>query len=208
MAILYTAARDADMNRYEGYVLEKQSVSDYRVMSDIWAPADYALVWDEKSNAPKNLVVNVYDMQPSDWKPVEIVVDASDEVRAKYLNWKTEIEYQRLLGIEENRVREIEKGCIAKVVRGRNGKGTVGKVVVLMNASYGMGYRASVEQKLAIATSDVKVKKPLRSGKVVDVYQDVVWVWARNVERVDIAEINKDALLQEARERAVRSIKR
>jgi hypothetical protein len=76
----------------------------------------------------------------------------------------------------------------------------------MMDASYGMGYRASVEKKLAIATSDVKIKKPLRSGKIAEVYQDVVWVWARNVQRVDIAEINQHALWLEAEKRVVRPI--
>jgi acyl-CoA hydrolase len=75
-----------------------------------------------------------------------------------------------------------------------------------MVATYGMGYRSTSENKLAIATSDVKVKKPLRSGKIVEVYQDVVWVWQRNCERVDVAKIDKDALLQAAQERVVRSI--
>jgi hypothetical protein len=69
-----------------------------------------------------------------------------------------------------------------------------------------MGYRASSEYKLAIATSDVKVKKALRNGKVAEVYQDVVWVWARNCQRVDVPQIDRQALLQTAQERAVRSI--
>jgi hypothetical protein len=56
-----------------------------------------------------------------------------------------------------------------------------------------------------MATSDVKVKKALRSGKVAEVYQDVVWVWARNVKRVDVAPIDKDALLKQAQERVLRT---
>jgi acyl-CoA hydrolase len=75
-----------------------------------------------------------------------------------------------------------------------------------MIATYGMGYRASSEYKLAIATSDVKVKKPLRSGKVVEVYQDVVWVWQRNCERIDVAEINQHMLWLEAEKRVLRTI--
>lgn len=206
MPILYTDERNANTEQYAGYVLEKIVDHSYRIMSDIWGTADFALVWDEKSNGPKQICVNVYDMNPTGWRPTEIVVDATEEVRAKYLDWKINLEFQRLVGSAEIAVQQIEKGCIAKVVRGRIGKGTVGKVVVLMDASYGMGYRASVEKKLAIATSDVKVKKALRNGKVAEVYQDVVWVWARNVVRVDIAQIDKDALLQQARERALRAI--
>jgi hypothetical protein len=94
--------------------------------------------------------------------------------------------------------RQIEKGCIAKVVKGKNGKGVQGPVVVQMLATYGMGWRASSEYKLAIATSDVKVKKALRNGKVAEVYQDVVWVWQRNCQRVDIAPVDKEAILEQA----------
>lgn len=191
---------------WSGYVLEKIVDHSYRIMSDIWGTADWALVWDEKSNGPKRLLVNVYDMNPSGWSPSEIVVDATEEVKAKYRDFQVKRLYEQLLGSAEIAARQIEKGCIAKVVKGKNGKGTVGKVVVMMDATYGMGWRASVEKKLAIATSDVKVKKALRSGKVAEVYQDVVWVWARNVERVDIAEINQHMLWLEAEKRVVRPI--
>lgn len=207
MAIMYTAERDMNLDTYEGYVLEKIHDNSYRIMSDVWGSADFALVWDEKTNSPKNICVNVYDMNPESWRPVEIVVDAPAEVRAKYLNWRTEIEYRDLVDKAESAAAEIQKGCIAKVVKGKSGKGTVGKVVVQMLASYGMGYRASSEYKLAIALSEEKIQKPLRNGKIAEVYKDVVWVWARNCVRVDIAQIDKDALLQAAKERAVRHCK-
>lgn len=206
MAILYTAARDSNENRYEGFVLAKVVDNSYRIMSDVWGSADFALVWDEASASPKHILVNVYDMNPESWRPVAIEEDASEEVKAKYLNWKINLEYQKLLAAEESHNNQIQKGVIAKVVKGRNGKGTIGPVVVMMDATYGMGYRASVEKKLAIATSDVKVKKALRNGKVAEVYQDVVWVWARNCQRVDVPQVDKEAVLQRAKERVVRSI--
>lgn len=199
MAIIYTAERDANENRYEGCVLSKEVDHSYRIMSDIWGTADFALVWDAATASPKNILVNVYDMNPESWRPVQIEVDATEEVKQAYLDWKINQTYQRLLGTEENRIREIEKGAIAEVVRGRTGKGTVGKVVVQMLANYGMGYRASREYKLAIATSDVMIKKPLASGKIIDVHQDVVWVWQRNCVRVDIQSIDKTALLEQAK---------
>jgi hypothetical protein len=179
---------------WAGYVLEKKH------------DTDWAIVWDEATSSPKHILVNVYDMNPEGWRPVQITVDATDEIREKYKQYLINREYERLLDLAIMDSKQIEKGAIAKVVRGKSGKGTVGKVVVQMIATYGMGYRASSEYKLAIATSDVKVKKPLRSGKIVEVYQDVVWVWQRNCERVDVAKIDKDALLQAAQERVVRSI--
>lgn len=204
MAILYTSDHDASLNRYENRVLSVNAHQSYQVMSDIWSTADYALVWDDTENKPQKLCVNIYDMNPSDWKPAKIEVDATEEVRAKYLMWRTKIEYETLLENEEMRVRQIEKGAIAKVVKGKSGKGTIGKVVVAMTAPYRTGWRANPELKVAIATSDVKVKKALRNGKVAEVYQDVVWAWARNVVREDIARIDLDALRKQAQERAVR----
>lgn len=209
MAIAWTEHHngfEGTQTDWAGYVLEKIVDNSYRIMSDIWGTADFALVWDENINGPKQILVNVYDMNPEGWHPVQITVDATPEIREKHKQWLINREYNRLLQIEESRAREIEKGTIAKVVRGRNGKGTIGKVVVQMIATYGMGYRSTSEYKLAIATSDVKVKKALRNGKVAEVYQDVVWVWQRNCERVDVAKIDKDALLQTAQERVVRSL--
>lgn len=190
---------------WAGYVLEKIHDNNYRIMSDVWGSADHAIVWDEKSNSPKHITVNVYDMQPDGWHPAKIEVDATEEVKEKYLNWKVQREYESLLQNAEIAAREIQKECIAKVVKGKNGKGTVGKVVVIMDGSYGMGWRSRPMKKYAIATSDIQVDKPLRSGKVMKVYRDVVWAWACNVERVDVPAIDKEALLQTAQERVVRT---
>lgn len=206
MAIAWTKQHNGfydSQSNWEGATLKVEHDRNYRIMSDVWGSADWATVWDEATASPKVILVNVYDMQGPDWKPIQITVDATDEIREKYKQWLINLEFQRLLNLEENRVREIEKGAIAKVVSGRNGKGTIGKVVVKMNATYGMGYRSSVEPKLGIATSDVTFKKALPNGKVVDAHRDMVWVWARNCERVDIAQIDKETLLREAQERAV-----
>lgn len=205
MAIAWTTQHNGfggTEQNWEGAVLKVEHDRNYQIMSDVWGSADWATVWDEATASPKKILVNVYDMQPSGWNPVQITVDATDEIREKYKQWLINLEYNRLLDLEQNRVREIEKGAIAKVVSGKTGKGTVGKVVVVMNATYGMGWRSVSMQKYAIATSDVKVMKPLRSGKVVEVYQDVVWAWAKNCQRVDIAEINQHMLWLEAEKRA------
>jgi hypothetical protein len=122
MAILYTAARDSNENRYEGFVLAKVVDQSYRIMSDVWGTADFARVWDEATASPKMILVNVYDMNPESWRPVQITVDATDEVKAKYRDWQVKGEYERLLGSAEIAAKQIEKGCIAKVVKGKNGK--------------------------------------------------------------------------------------
>lgn len=192
-------------HNWEGAVLKVEHDTNYRIMSDVWGSADWATVWDAQEQRAKKVLVNVYDMQGPDWKPVQITVDATDEIREKYNQYMINLEYQKLLNAEQSFNNQIQKGVIAKVVKGKNGKGTIGPVVVMMDATYGMGYRSSLEKKLAIATSDVKVKKALRNGKVVEVYQDVVWAWARNCVRVDVPQIDKDALLEQARARYARA---
>lgn len=204
MAINWVAERDRNENTYAGYVLEKRHDPSYRIMSDVWCPADFALVWDADNKCPRLVLVNVYDMQPKGWVPVSIEVDATADVQEAYLEHRTELMYNSLLQDEIDRVERVEKGCIAKVVKGKTGKGTVGKVVVSMDGSYGMGWRARQMKKYAIATSDVQIDKPLRNGKVMKVYRDVVWVWGCNVKRVDIAPIDKEAIRKLASERVLR----
>ena len=192
------------VTEYSGRVLKIWRNQSYQIMSDIWGSADEALVMDE-NDCPKTVVYQVYDGPTDPKAPLSTAeVDATDEVKAKYLNWLENREFDRLLSQEQDRVQQIEKGCIAKVVSGRNGQGAQGKVVVIMSALYGMGYRAVRMNKYGIATSDVTYKKALPNGKVVDAHKDMVWAWARNVKRVDIAEIDKDALRKEAKERALR----
>lgn len=204
MAINWTGEQNRDENTYAGYVLEKRHDPSYRIMSDVWCPADFALVWDADNKCPRLVLVNVYDMNGPNWKPVQIEIDATAEVQQAYLEFRTESFYNSMLQDEIEHVERVEKGCIAKVVKGKTGKGTVGKVVVSMDGSYGMGWRARQMKKYAIATSDVQIDKPLRNGKVMKVYRDVVWVWACNVVRVDIAPIDKEAIRKRASERALR----
>ena len=201
MAILWTSERDANNNRYENRVLSVELDKSYRVMSDVWSTADWALVWDDASNSPKRVLVNVYDMNPSGWVASKITVDATDEVKSKYRQWKINLEVSRRIEDAEYEAKQIQKGCIAKVVKGKTGKGTVGKVVVVMKANYGMGWRSSVETKLGIATSDVTFKKALPNGKVVDAHKDMVWVWARNAVRVDVGTVDRDAIRREVESR-------
>lgn len=207
MAIMYTTERDiADYNSYENAVLAKVVDQSYRIMSDVWGTADFALVWDEATASPKQVLVNVYDMQGYNWVPTKIIVDATPEVRAAYEQWLVNVQFNHLVSRAEDAAREIEKGSIAKVVKGRNGKGTQGKVVVKMKATYGMGWQSRVLDKLGIATSDVMFKKALSNGKVVDAHRDMVWVWAHNCERVDVAPVDKDALLEQAKAWAAREV--
>ena len=90
----------------------------------------------------------------------------------------------------QNEARTMVKGSVVKVVSGRTAKGVEGPVVVVIQRPYGMGYRANMENKFAIATSDVMVDFAAKNGKVYKNHRDVVWVWARNCELVNIPEID------------------
>lgn len=187
--------------KYIGRVLKTWRNNSYQLMSDVWGSADCALVLDE-NNEPKSYTYQVYgDCCDPNAPRSTAEVDATEEVRQLYKDWLVKVEYSRLLDQATQQVNTIEKGCIARVTKGRNAQGTIGKVVVVMDALYGMGYRASREKKLGIATSDVVYDKALPNGKVVKAHKDMVWVWARNCRREDVAEINQHQLWLDAEAR-------
>jgi hypothetical protein len=70
-----------------------------------------------------------------------------------------------------------------------------------------MGYRSTVEDKLGIATSEVKVKVPGRNGQVYDSYRDIVWVWARNCELVEVPAIDLESVRKVAEDEARYEVK-
>ena len=74
-------------SNWEGAVLKVVHDQSYRIMSDVWGSADWATVWDEATASPKQILVNVYDMNGPGWKPTQITVDATDEIREKYKHW-------------------------------------------------------------------------------------------------------------------------
>jgi hypothetical protein len=194
------------VTKYTGRVIKASYNQSYQLMSDVWGSADYALVLDE-NDRPTNVCVQVYgDCVDPNTPKSSIVVDATPEVLQKYYDYTVELEYSRLFNTQMRDNAEIVKDCRAKIVKGRNGQGTIGKVVVMMDAPYRMGYRATMRRKVAIATSDVKVRKVLTSGRSMEVYRDVVWAWALNCERTDVPEIDKNALRKQAEERAARVV--
>lgn len=209
MAINYTAERDQNENRYEGRVLAKEHDQSYRIMSDIWGSADWATVWDDASASPKKVLVNVYDMNPESWRPVEIVVDATPDVVMAYHNYRYNRvytnTYESLKSQAEFEAAEIRKDDVVEVVKGKREVGVRGKVAVKMLATYGMGWRASQEYKLGIATSDEKIKV-VRNGKVYENYKDIKWVWARNAKKVTVPAIDLEAIQNASTEAAKREV--
>lgn len=172
----------------------------FQVMSDIWEQALCADYWNEATGKVDREI----------WID-NATVDATAEVMAKAEAWLYAVKYERALAkrteYELAEARRIVKECRVKVVSGRTAKGVEGKVAVVIQRPYGMGYRSTVEPKLAIATSEVKVKVPGPNGRVYENYRDVQWVWARNCERIDVPQIDLDAIKEAAANEARYEVK-
>jgi hypothetical protein len=171
-----------------------------QVMSDVWEMSMFAEYWDDTTQS----------VQTEDWI-TSAKVDAPPDVVAKAEDWlyarSYDAAFQRQKAVEEQEARRIVKEAQVRVVSGRTGKGTEGKVVVVLQRPYGMGYRSTVEDKLGIATSEVKIKVPAANGRVYDNYRDVVWVWARNCELVEVPEIDLESVKERARNAAQYEVK-
>lgn len=172
-----------------------------QVMSDIWESAIHAEYWDEASQSVKT----------DCWLNNDTKVDATAEVKAKAEAWLYNRSYGFALAKRtaeaQNEAARIIKGARVKVVSGRSAKGLEGLVAVIIQRHYGMGYRASLENKLAIAKSDVKVKVAAANGRVYENYRDIEWVWARNCERVDTPAIDVKEIEERARNEATYEVK-
>ena len=159
-----------------------------QVMSDMWEMGTLATYWDETEGR----------IQTIQWVK-EGKVDATPEVLAQVKQCLYNNALESAIAQAKREARTIVKGSVVKVVKGRGDKGTVGKVVVAIERPYRMGYRATQATKLGIATSDVKVKVAAANGKVYENYKDVTWAWAMNCELVEVPAINKDEVMERAR---------
>jgi len=187
MAITYTQNEQTEV-KYAGVVLHKYSGS-YQIMSDVWGTAQYAVVWDAENNRPTTINTSINDMGTV-YDRAEIVVDATPEVIAKVRAYYYQVYLKEAMAMLAQEAKQIRKGDTVKVVSGRSSKGVEGKVVAVIQRSYGMGYRASVENKLAIATSDVMVPVVAKNGKTYMNNADVEWVWSRNCQKQNIAPVD------------------
>lgn len=181
----------------EGCVLRVWT-RDVQVMSDVWEPSLHAQYWNEETQK----------VETDLWLD-NAQVDATEEVKRKALAYINSQEAERLERCQARAynelmedAKEIQKGQMVKVVSGRTAKGTVGKVAVVIKRNYGMGYHASLEDKLAVATSDEKVKVAAANGKVYENYKDVVWVWARNCEQVEVPAVDMEEVKDRAKQYA------
>lgn len=160
----------------EGTTLYWRSES-VQVMSDIWEwlPVAY---YEENGRIAQRILNLETDT---------VVVDADIDAVCKRIfnNEYTRLYARESASLEHEAQNPAVKGRIVKVVSGRTAKGTVGKVVARTEKVYGMGYRSSLQYKLAIALDDEMVDYHHPNGKVYKNYKNLVWVWALNCEVVN-----------------------
>ena len=159
---------------------------DTKIWFDEWGTGKYAQYWDETRQCIMHHLLGVYGMT-TDEKFDTAEIDITPENLAKVEQFHHNSIVRELLDEQRKSAQEIVKGCQVEVYAGRTARGTVGEVVVKIERPYGMGYRSSMETKLGIATSDEMIDVEV-NGKTYKNHKDMVWVWARNCERLDVVE--------------------
>jgi len=173
-----------------------------QIMSDIWGSEKYAIYWDEASKSPKTIILDVCDYQYMYGDKVHAEIDATEEVYAALREYLYQQSFNTVKAKAEADAAMIYKDSIVEVVSGRQGKGTKGKVVVIIERPYKMGWRSAMRLKYGIATSDRKIKVPAHNGKVYENYADVVWAWKHNCQLANVPTINMKEVMETANELA------
>lgn len=188
-----------------GKVLEV-GVQTCRIMSDVWGSEKYAKYWDSTEKRVKHYTLDICDYQYSYGDRVHAEVDATEEVYKELEESIYQDEIKRLRQDAENASWNMQKGDFVEVFKGRNGKGTKGKIVVEMLGSYNMGWKASERYKFAVAINDEKIQVAGRNGKVYDNYKNVVWAWSHNCRLLQQKPIDMKEIEDLARGYAKRKI--
>ena len=151
------------------------TMESVQVMSDVWdyVPCAY---YEDNGRVTRMFVGE------KDTVTIDANIDAVCERVFARAKEDAANEIRRAAEIESERV--DVKDRVIKVVRGRNSKGAVGKVVFIKEMYYAMGYNGRVEPKLCVALDDTMVQVRAANGKIYNNYANVIWVWARNCEVV------------------------
>lgn len=166
----------------------------HRVMSDIWEDLPTAQYIDE-NGALREQIVSSYGQS------AEVTVDVSEDAWKRHWNYVFSNHRADLRIARENDAVRIQKGDMVKVVSGRTEKGAMGKVVVIMDGHYGMGYRAVPMKKYGIAISDRMVEVE-RNGRIYSNHADMIWVWSKNIEAITLREVDETGLDEAATKKA------
>lgn len=161
-----------------------------QIMSDVWDTETFLYSIRDDGTLSRDCV-GYCDSQENPTYEIDATAEAFELYRAKQEADRFET---LVANTNADYANPAVKGRVVKVVRGRNTpKGVVGKVVVIIERPYGMGYHSQMRPKLGIATSARMVEKVMPNGKVFQNHADMVWVWAHNceVENPQTADLDK-----------------
>jgi hypothetical protein len=164
-----------------------------QVMSDIWE------TWLQVYSIDKDGHMSVRAVRGDGFRNDNWTIDANDEAFADLYDQAVSNRLDRLVNEFNRSARVPTKGRTVKVTRGRTACNTVGTIVAVIEGTYNAGWRSRVEQKLGIATSD-RTTVVVKGNREYVRHLDVVWVWARNCEVVNVEEPNMVELEQFAKE--------
>ena len=173
-----------------------------QIMSDVWEYITRAHYWDSETRRLESVCLN---------ENTEFVIDGNfDAIKEDFLaaTYERSLPYH-LAKAKNEALNPAVKGLTVKVTRGKTSKGVQGKVVVVIERPYSMGWKTSLENKLGIALDDEMTTYTAKNGKQYPTHKNIVWVWARNCEVVN-PEIDTErakSLAMGDAERAVASMK-
>lgn len=148
-----------------------------QIMSDIWEYVTKAFYWDGKVIREQWLDNDTTVTIDADFESLLPEIEATEY--AKFL--KAELD-----NAEYEAKNPAKRDRLVRVVSGRDKalRGKEGRVVVVKEMQYGMGYRSVMRNKLGIALDDEKVTVE-RNGRMYENYKNMIWVWAHNCEVVN-----------------------
>ena len=156
-----------------------------RIMSDVWAHEQRALVWDEEAGQFGTLSLDNSEFS-SKTQPQHATVDAPAELIARYRDSVIARNHTRLLeafkAVKEEERLKVSTGAVVLVKRGRKDIGKVGKVVFIKDMPYNTGWRSHLAPKACIALDGQKTTVQGRYGKTFDRYTNTIWVWVKNLD--------------------------
>ena len=154
-----------------------------QVMSDIWEQHLVLKSITPEGGVTSNYLAGGYGAD----ERREYAIDATESAFQDFYVAQKARRLSQLQYDDATQANTARKDKMVKVVGGRDktAKGKIGKVVVVKEMFYGMGYRGSMRNKLGIALDDTMVKRTLANGKTYDNYANMIWVWAHNVEVIN-----------------------
>jgi hypothetical protein len=192
------------VTKYVGRSMFVQSQT-VQVMSDIWEDHMVLHSLGENGRINETSVGGWYGCKREDC--LSFAIDVTEEAYEDYRKCVEEQYYENMVRTATAEAEDPAfKGRVVKVVSGRRHRGEIGRVVVVMDAYYGMGYHGYTTKKLGVATSPRTVDKVMPNGKVFQNHVDMIWVWAKNCEVEKPQAPNLEVIREEAKRLANQSV--